>query len=172
MLGISKNPVTAWKTKIDWCQNSLQKKNWIESMRSRWSSSEKLPRIHYIANLRRNSQHDDCTKVWAWAIPKTNHLHVNVQRHCTVRKKEKIIVHCEFPQSRTCKKICVRSLVASWTQKRSVVDLLHTNRTEKMSLRSWWTTFVKADILCFADPVLEKKEIWREKEKECRRFVS
>ena len=145
--------------------------NWIESMRSRWSSSGKFPRIHYIANLRQDSQHDDCTKMWVWAVPKTNHLHVHVQRHYTVRKRKQIIVHCEFPQCiKICKKICVRSLNASWIQKRSVVDILHFNRTENrtMLLRSWWSTLVKTDIPCFANPVLEKEEIWRGKEKESR----
>ena len=36
-------------------------------------------------------------------------------------------------------------------RKRSGEDLIHTNRTENgtMSLRSWWSTSVKADIPCF-----------------------
>ena len=58
---------------------------------------EKFPRIHYIAASRRDPEHDDWNTVWTWATPRTNHLHVNVQRHCKERKRKRRIVHCDFP---------------------------------------------------------------------------
>ena len=88
---------------------------------NRWGADgvrvENSPRIHHIADLRRDSKHDDWNKTWNRAIPRTNHLHVNVQRHCMVRKRKQKIVYCDFPQcSRKCKMIRARSLVVSWAR--------------------------------------------------------
>ena len=90
--------------------------NWIESTVSRWRSSwKKFPKIHYIADSHRDPEHDDWNSVWTWAIARTNHLHVNVQRQCVGRKRKQRIVYCEFQnRSRICKKIRARTLVVSW----------------------------------------------------------
>ena len=49
--------------------------------------------------------------MWTWAIPRTDHIHVNVQRHCMLRKRKRRLVHCEC---RRCKNIRARTLVFSW----------------------------------------------------------
>ena len=43
---------------------------------------ETFPRIHYIADSRRDPEHDDWNTMCTWAIPRTDHLHVNLSRHC------------------------------------------------------------------------------------------
>ena len=84
---------------------------------------EIFPRIHYIADSRRDPEHDEWNSVWTWTIPRTDHLHVNVQRHCMVRKRKRRIVYCELPKcSRFCEKIRARTLVVSraWIRKEVV----------------------------------------------------
>ena len=74
-----------------------------------------LPRIHNIADSRRDPKHDDWNEVWNRALPMTNHLHVNVQRHCMERRRKHWIVYWEFPKrSRICKTTRARTLVVSW----------------------------------------------------------
>ena len=43
----------------NWFWKHVTSKKWTELTESRWSSSGKFPRIHYIENSRRDSQDDD-----------------------------------------------------------------------------------------------------------------
>ena len=67
---------------------------------------EDFPRIHYIADSRRDPDHDDWNTMWTWALPRTDHLHVNVQRHLYGLRFQN--------RSRIGKKIRARTLVVSW----------------------------------------------------------
>ena len=52
-----------------------------------WDRVHEFPRIHRIADSRRDPEHDDWNTMWIWSIPRKDHLHVNVQRHCLERKR-------------------------------------------------------------------------------------
>ena len=68
---------------------------------------EKILRIHYIADSRRDPQHDDWNTMWTWEISRKNHL---VQRHCMGRKRKRRFMYYEFQnRSRICKKIRART---------------------------------------------------------------
>ena len=46
--------------------------------------------IHYSADSRQDPEHDDWNKLWAWTTTsRENHLHVNVQRYCMERRRNK-----------------------------------------------------------------------------------
>ena len=60
---------------------------------------EKFPRIHSIADSRRDPEHDDWNSVWIWALPRADYLFVNVQWHCAVRKRKRRIVYLRIPKS-------------------------------------------------------------------------
>ena len=101
----------------DWLVSELTSKKRIGS--NRWRADgvrvDKFPRVHYIADPRRDSKVDDWIKVWTWANPRTDYPHVNVQRHCMERRRKQWIVYCEFlPCCRIYKKKRARSLVVSW----------------------------------------------------------
>ena len=52
--GISPDPVGAWKDNINWFMESRQKREWIESMGNRWSSSGQFSQdsLHCRSSLR------------------------------------------------------------------------------------------------------------------------
>ena len=86
-------------------------KIWIESMESRWSSSGKFHRIHYMEHSRRDSNFDRIT-VWTWAVQWQDHPHVNVQRHCMVRTRKHRKLGETFRYSyELCSQIPARTLV-------------------------------------------------------------
>ena len=86
---ISPDPVIAWKEKIDEFQNSRQYRE-VDRIDGEPDGVrvKKFPRIHHIADPRWGSKYDDWNKVWTSAIPRADHLHVNVQRHCVGRKRK------------------------------------------------------------------------------------
>ena len=141
--------------------------NWIESTGSRWSSRRKISQTSpHMQILAPDSEHDDWNTVWTWAIPRTNHLHVNVQRHCMVRKETKI-VHCEFKnRGRICKKIRTRTLVVSraWTRT-ELVRNSHVQAERRMgSCRGghddhlqWKRTYHVPRIQCFRTGIFAKQ---------------
>ena len=98
---------------------------------------DKFPRIHYIAASRRDPEHDEWNTVGTWATPRTNHLHVNVQRHCMEKKRKRRIVHSEFPnRKRKCKKFRARTLVVSWAWiRKEMVRNSHVQAEWKMGYR-------------------------------------
>ena len=103
----------------DWLVSELTSKKRIGS--NRWRADgvrvDKFPRVHYIADPRRDSKVDDWIKAWTWANPRTDYPHVNVQRHCMERRRKQWIVYCEFlPCCRIYKKIRARSWASSEKQ--------------------------------------------------------
>ena len=78
---ISDQPVEAWKNKIKWYLELAISKIWIELIESQWNSSGNIPRIPYNGHPRRDSKIYDWITVWAWAVRRKDHLHVNVQWH-------------------------------------------------------------------------------------------
>ena len=128
-------------------------------------------RIHYIAESRRNPEHDDWNTLWTWAIPRTDHLHVNVQRHCMSRKKETKTCVLRIPKSKQNMQEDSRTDIGRFLgmdQKRNGTELTRANRMENemVSLRTWCSTSVKVDIPHSVDPVLWNEEIWRSKVKD------
>ena len=141
---IPDTPVSAWKEKIEWFMNSLQCRELSgEPMEFEWVNFPGFTTLQVLA--------DDWNKVWTWAIPRTNYLHVNVQRHWKERKRKQRNVYYEFQH---CKKIRARTL-----EKRSGTEHIRTNRMENgfESLRTWCSTSVKADTPYSVDSVLWNK---------------
>ena len=56
---ISENPVKAWKEKIDWFMNSSQRRELDQIDGEPMESEGKNPRIHNIADSRRDPENDD-----------------------------------------------------------------------------------------------------------------
>ena len=104
------------------------------------------------------------------AFPRTDHVHVNVQRHCMERTWKRKIVYCEFPhRNRICKKIRARTLVVSWAWIRKEMER-NSNVEAEWKMGSWrwghddqlqwkWTPPY------FADPVLRNEELCEAKKK-------
>ena len=87
--GISTEPVTKHgKVRLNVFGNTFFLKNWIRSMDNKWNSNRKFPKIHHIADPRRDSKDDDWIKVWSRAIQKKDYLHVNVQRDWSDKTKK------------------------------------------------------------------------------------
>ena len=134
MCRISDNPVIAWKEKFFWFMNSsrCREMDRIDG-RTNGARVEDFPRIHYIADSRRDPEHGDWNTGWTWAIPRANHLHVNVQRHCIERQRKQRIVYCEFPnRGRICNRIRARTFgrFLGLDQKRNGAELIRSSRTE------------------------------------------
>ena len=74
-----------------------------------------FPRIHFIAHLRRDPEHDDWNSVWTWAFPRTDCFHVNATRHCMERERKRRIVYYDFQKLwHFMRKNRTRTLVVSW----------------------------------------------------------
>ena len=97
---------------------------------------DKIHRIHYITDSRRDPENDERNTVWTSAIFRTNHLHDNVQWHCMGRKRKQRIMYCEF--RRICKKIRARTLVVSrtWIRK-EMVRAKHVQAEWRMGWCRW-----------------------------------
>ena len=130
---------------------------------------EKIHRIHYIADSRRDPQNDDWNTVWTWAVYRKNYLHINVQRHSMVGRRKGRNVYCEFQNcGRSCEKIRGRSLVVSWAWiRKEVVRNTHTYKpngewdrvAEDMMLNFSETGHpVFPDIQCFGTTRFEKQK--------------
>ena len=87
---------------------------------------ENLPRIHDVGHHRRDSKFYGRYTVWNWAFQRQDHLHVNVQRHCTVRKRKHREACSEFYYNcAVCSQIPSRSLVflVTWIRKEMARNL-------------------------------------------------
>ena len=117
---------------------------------------EHFPRIHYIADSRRDAEHDDWNTMWTWAIPGTDHLHVNVQRHCISQQTVQEDLRTDTG----------RFLGPGSDKKCYGTHTYKPNGKWDESLRTWCSTSVKADTPYSVDPVLWNEEIWKAKEKD------
>ena len=131
---------------------------------------EKFPRIHNIADPRRDSR-DDWIKVWTWALPRKDHLHVKVQWQWLEQNEETKKMYCECSQSYLVwSKIHAKTLVISRTWIGQEVVRIPCQqtwwRTGQKLPRTWCSTLLKADILYSVPPVPSKEENWKAKEKE------
>ena len=130
---------------------------------------ENVLRIHhYIAHCSRDPEHDDWNTLWTWAIPRTDHLHVNVQQDCMVRKRKRRFMFCEFQtRTRICKKTRARTLVVSraWIRE-EVVRNSHVQTEWKIGSCRWghdaqlqrkWTPSIPW-IQCFGTRKFEKSK--------------
>ena len=83
----------------------------------RWTNGirvDNVSRIDNVGNSRRDSKDDFWITVWTWALPKKDHLHVNVQWHWLAKTRRQRKLYCESSQSYwVCSKIHARTLVIS-----------------------------------------------------------
>ena len=82
------DPIATWKDKIKivFGKRSLEG---YESHR-RYADGvrvEHIPRNHSVGSLREDSKSNERSTVWAWALRRQDHLHVDVQRHWMESKK-------------------------------------------------------------------------------------
>ena len=168
---ISENLVSAWKEKIDWFMNSPNVENWIESTRSRWSSSGKCSQD--------SSLH--CTlwprsRTWwlKYIVNLSNSQDGSSSCQCTTRlygeKKETKICVLRIPNSYQNMQENSRTDIGRFSgldQRRSGTELTRTNRMENwiVSLRTLCSTSVKVDTQYSVDPVLWNEEIWKKQRK-------
>ena len=122
---------------------------WMESTRDRWSSSWNFPSIHYITDSRGDPDNYDWNTMWTSTIHST----------CVLRMSKP----WEDLQEDSRTDI---GRFSDLDQKRIAAELTYTSRTENgiMSLRTWRSTSVKADIPCFMDPVLSNEDLYDVKE--------
>ena len=139
-----------WKSR-----EHMERENWLVN---EFFSSGRFPRIHHIADSRRDPEHDDLNTVWTWAVPRTNHLHVNVRRHCVERTRKQNCV-MRIPKPWPAMREDSRTDVGRFSnldQKRNGTEVTRTSRMENgiVSLRTWCSTSVKVDIPYSVDPLL------------------
>ena len=85
---VNQNPTsnTVWEEELGWFKDSPQYRTWTQLAENRWNSSGIFPRIHHIAAHRRSPKvHEQNER--PSANPRTNYLHVDVQRHHMVKLK-------------------------------------------------------------------------------------
>ena len=136
----------------------------------RWADGVRVancPRIHYIRDCRRDPENDDWNAVWTWGIYRTNHLHVNEQWHCMGRKGKQRIMYLRIPKPWQDMQEDSHTGIGRFSgldQKRNGTELTRTSRMENgtMSLKTWWSTSVKADIRvpwiqCFRTRIFAKQ---------------
>ena len=100
---------------------------------------DNFPRIQYVAAQWRSQQFTVEIRRDTREFHRTDHLHVNVQRHCMGRERKRRIVYCEFQnRSRLCKKIRGRTLVVSCARIREeMVRNSHEQAEWKMGSCRW-----------------------------------
>ena len=76
------------RTKLNGIWKLAISKIWIESMESRRNSSGKYPQDSLHWAFSRRFKKYDRISLWARAVPRKDHLHVSVQRHCVGRTRK------------------------------------------------------------------------------------
>ena len=178
MGGISQNPVKAWKEKIDLFMDSRQYRELDrivgEPMEFEWWNFPGFTTLQILAEI---------LKLWwlKWSVNLSNSKDELSSCQCVTtlygKNKEteklvlRILLWLQIMLENSRKDI---GRFLSQDQKRSGTELTHTNQMENgtMSLSSWWSISVKADMPFFEDPVLLKDELWRAKEKENCLYIS
>ena len=96
---------------------------WTQLMVSQWSSSEYFPRIHHIAALQQSPRVSVKKERKARRIYRTDHLHVDVQRHLMEISRQWTGMWIKRqPRFYLCEKIFTRKIVIprTWIRKEVV----------------------------------------------------
>ena len=125
--GISDQPVEARNNKLNGFWKHVISKIWIESMESRWSSSEEYSEdpLHWASSKR--FKKSDWSTLWTWAVRRNDHL---LYKDMILGERGNRKMSYEFCYScELCSRILARSLVifGSWIREEMVRNLF------------WWT---------------------------------
>ena len=138
---------------------------------------EKFVRIHYTGNSRQSSKDHDWIKVWTWALPRKNHLHVNVQWHWSVKNVEtkksvlRMLTELLNMLENSCEDIGHFQFL---DRRRNGTELTNATPTDNGTklLRIWWSILRKAEIQNSVHPALQNEENWKVKGKEWKPFTT
>ena len=137
---------------------------------------ENIPRIHNVWPTRTDSRIYERMTVWSKAVRRQDHLHVNVKRHCMVRKKMQRNTKVILTKLRIMLADFFAVIGHSWglDQKRNGTELILISLMEfgTKLLRKWWLNSQIPAIRYSVLPAPLKEEMYDAKEETRRLSIS